>query len=495
MFKRTLMTAALGTVFAGAAFAAPEQVVTVETVQTAPATPVVVATAQPPAAVAMARPAAPAVVDVPMVRDLNTPSKPADKTLRCTEKDDVDMCINKVYQNFMKENGWPLSGKDKKGKTYYFGSAPVMFAKTNAAYGKTLSLAYTEAYMRAVTEFSRSMVLNTSNEVIQSAFADSSTNAREFPTLEGTGRSDWESLYTKMLKLGQAKLDKALRELGVDPSKWDAVDPDQRKKLLENAVINKSTERTSLALGGINVVGNFVHEAADGQAAVGVVIAYSPAIEGVAQSLAMGQKPAIQAVGQPLDQQIPTDAEQLVDMYGPRLMIDDQGPVIVAFSFWSPEQGPANFKSRYREAAFRQAETEASAQIARFLSLSFSGELETEKGGTSGLDVVKSGKDGSIADKTVSQITDRMSERNVARTSARLTGLQTVRRWIGQTPDGHELVGVVKSYSFGNIEYAKSVTEKNRPQQSQPQPQTQDASPEYKASTRQGSVKSAIDVF
>ena len=126
-------------------------------------------------------------------------------------------------------------------------------------------------------------------------FLDASTNARDFPTItEDGGRSDLEALWLKISKYTQARLDKGLRELGVDPSQYNAVDPDQKKKIFEDALTNKSIERTSIALGGINVVGNFVHEGETSH--VGVVIAYSPSIEGLAQSLRMGKKPAIQAV-------------------------------------------------------------------------------------------------------------------------------------------------------------------------------------------------------
>lgn len=480
------LAAAIAACFAGAALAAPE---IVETVKTAP---------EPaPVVVAVAEPAAPAVVDANMVRDLNTPSKEAapDAVKGCTKKN--AQCVRDMYQAFMDANGWPVSGKDAKGKSYYFGTASVSFPKTNAAYGKSLALAYNEAYLNAINEFSRTMVLETANQLASSAFADSSSDARSFPRVEDNGgKSQWEALYDKVMALSQGKLDQGLRSLGINPEQFNAVPPDERKKLLENTLVNKSTEHTYMALGGINVVGNFVHEAANGTADVGVAIAYSPSIEGVAQSLRMGKRPAIKAVGQSLDVQIPKDPALLADMYGPRLMIDEQGPVIVSFAFWMPEKAPERFQGRMEEAAFRQAETEANAQIARFLSVSFSGELTTEAGQTVGQDAVKSGKDGSITDQTTEVITDRFSEKNVARSQAKLKGVKTVRRWNFTTPEGLDLVGVVKAYSFGNIEYANSITDKGTAaSDAEPQQKTAPEAPAGTSSSRQGSVKSAIDVF
>lgn len=482
MIKQKL-AAAIAACFAGAALAAPE---VIETVKTAPEPAPVVAAA--------AEPAAPAVVDANMVRDLNTPAKEAapDAEKGCTKKN--LQCVRDMYQAFMDANGWPVSGKDAKGKSYFLGTATVSFPKTNAAYGKSLALAYNEAYLNAIREFSRTKSLETANDIISSAFADNSSDARSFPKVEDNGgKSQWEALYDKVMALSQGKLDQGLRSLGINPEQFNAVPPDERKKLIENTIINKTTERTFMSLGGINVVGNFVHEAADGTAA-GVAIVYSPSIEGVAQSLRMGKKPAIKAVGQSLDIQIPKDPALLADMYGPRLMIDEQGPVIVSFAFWMPEKAPESFQGRMEEAAFRQAETEANAQIARFLSVSFSGELTTEAGQTVVKDAVKSGKDGSVSEQTTAVITERFSEKNVARSQAKLTGVKTVRRWSFTTPEGLDLVGVVKAYSFGNIEYARSITDQGTAAPAADS-QAASAAPTGTPSSRQGSVKSAIDVF
>ena len=478
MLKKTMTAIAVSSLFVGVAMAAPQTVVTVETVAPAPATE--------PA------PAVVATVDVPMVKDLNTPAKKVESNAAqgCTDGDD---CIKQTYQAFMRKNGWPMSGKDAKGKSFYFGSASVDVSRTNADYGKYLSLAYTQAYMKAVNTFSRKINVDVQNEVLTKAFLDASTNARDFPTLtEEGGRSDIEALWLKVSKFTQARLDKGLRELGVDPKQFDAVDPDQKKKIFEDALTNKTIERTSIALGGINVVGNFVHEGETSQ--VGVVIAYSPSIEGLAQSLRMGKKPAIQAVGQPLDVQIPLDGKVLMDMYGPRLMIDENGPAIVSFAFWSPEPAPTpQLRSRYRELAMNQARSEATAQIARFLMLSYSANSEAIKGKASSIDAVKSGKDGSVTDKIANAITDITSEDSIARTSATLTGLNTVREWKANLDSGTELVGAVMSYSFADIQYVKSITGQQATQEATPSQPQQPV--DFGTSTRESTIKSSIDVF
>ena len=44
-----------------------------------------------------------------------------------------------------------------------------------------------------------------------------------------------------------------------------------------------------------------------------------------------------------------------------------------------------------------------------------------------------------------------------ARTSSYLQGAQILQEWIYETPEGHEVVGVIMTYSFDNIQNAKSV--------------------------------------
>lgn len=478
MTKLKLMAAAMASLFVTVASAEAPQVVAVES-PASPA-PVVVATAQPSQS---------ATVTPEIVRELNTPSKAAEPV----KEEDPEDAIDQWYQNFMAKNGWPTYGSDARGKSYYLGKAPVLLSSSHADYGRALSMAYTKAYMNAVDNFSRSLVVEVTNSIESKLFSDNSTNKTDMTDpKDGSGRGELESLFVKLTKLAGAKLDEALRELGVDPAEFNAAPPDQKKVLFSNAIVQKSKERTRLALGGINVVGNIAHHTAKGSY-VALVIAYSPAIEGVAQSLREGKRPAIAAVGEPLAKQIPYDPKLLSTMYGPHLMIDDQGPVIVSYAFWSPDQGNEQMRSRLRDLAYKQARSEATAQIARFLSLSYSSESESERGEEEKQTLTKSGKDGTLSDAISRVIIDRMSEQSVAKTQGRLVGLRTLHQWKDVDPMGHELVGVVLAYSFAGMDYARNVTSPHRAEPNATKaPGT--AKPQGSVTT-EGQIKSAIDQF
>ena len=156
MQNKTLTALAVSYLFIGVAMAAPQTVVTVQTATASTATqdsPTVVAT-----------------VDAPMVRDLNTPAKKIEPGVaKGSRTARIASC--RPTQAFMRKNGWPMSGMDAKGKSFYFGSAQVDVPRTHADYGKYLALAYTQAYMKAVNTFSRKINVDVQNEVLTKDFS------------------------------------------------------------------------------------------------------------------------------------------------------------------------------------------------------------------------------------------------------------------------------------------------------------------------------------
>ena len=103
--------------------------------------------------------------------------------------------------------------------------------------------------------------------------------------------------------------------------------------------------------------------------AVGVIIVYSPKIESVADAFKMGKKPAMLQLGKPLKELLPLDNnEKLYNMLGSRLLIDDNGPVLVAFGQWanSSVSEDDTLLAEYRDAAFEQARDIAYKEIFNF---------------------------------------------------------------------------------------------------------------------------------
>ena len=179
-------------------------------------------------------------------------------------------------------------------------------------------------------------------------------------------------------------------------------------------------------------------------------------------------------------------------------MIDNQGPVIVSFGLWSSSYkgGDEDFAADAVESAFRQADSDATAQIARFMNLSFNSEQTTERGDSKERFMERDAETGDAGvQKTERIITDRVSSQSVARAQANLMGLETVHEWTYDTPDGHTLVGVVKAYRFSGIERAREILEGPQEEPQAEEPAAQEPAREFQNSNRRGSVESSLDVF
>ena len=225
-------------------------------------------------------------------------------------------------------------------------------------------------------------------------------------------------------------------------------------------------------------------------------------MQALAQALRAGQKPAIQAVGKPLEEQIMLDSpEKLAEIYGPRLLIDDQGPVVVSFGLWSSSYngGNANMAARYEEAAMRQANLDALSQIARFLNVGFSSEENSESGMVDQMSVVKDEDTGRAGPDLIEQlIIDRLNTKNVLKAQEYLQGVKTVREWTYKTENGHLLVGVIKAYRFADMNDAKQFQEKAnkfKPNVAEKGVRKSNPTEPSEAFSRRSSVETNLDVF
>ncbi len=372
------------------------------------------------------------------------------KTVQRPEVELVSDINNYINTNKLKTNG----------RQIFYGIVRINKEISHPDYARYRVLAYEEAYLQALSKFFRSVAITYKSETLQKVFVDNSSNREDFDKELASEQSSFVSLIDKIMALTGAKLDAALKELGIDPVQFNASPADQKKVLLSNQMVTKSVQRFSKSLGGITTIQTFFRNNEEGFGAVGVIIVYSPKIESVADAFKMGKKPAMLQLGKPLKELLPLDNnEKLYNMLGSRLLIDDNGPVLVAFGQWanSSVSEDDTLLAEYRDAAFEQARDIAYKEISTFLNQSFTSEIETERGKILEEYVVKEGKTGMIEKAKEEALIDKMYKQAQARTSSYLQGAQILQEWIYGTPEGHEVVGVIMTYSFDNIQNAKSV--------------------------------------
>lgn len=420
--------------------------------------------------------------------DLANPEK-----VHVDQEQDPNTMVDQMITGFLSKHDLVLGrNPNKKGKHIYTSIEGVRVPVTHPDFAKFRVTAYDRAYEAALNDFISAQGVRSATEAFSSFFNDNSTDAENFEQELSSGRSSMEALMEKAIALGDAKLSVLLKELGVDPGQYNAMEPDQKKTLLQDSFTKKIITEVGKSLGGVTVVQTFFAEAESGYAAVGVVLCYSPSIEGIAEAFRSGQKPAIAQTGRPLHEILPLDdPAKLYDMLGTRLLLDENGPVVVAFGQWSNSyQGSdQSLLAEYRNAAYGQAESNANSELSSFLNQSFTARTENEQGELLERVRILSGETGLPDDKNSKVDRDRSRASARRTTSAYLTGAVKLKQWRYMTPQGHEVVGVVKAYSFASMEEAKKALKKDSSESQQKVPG--DLNP----SAREGAVTMDFDTF
>ncbi|MCD8339279.1 MAG: hypothetical protein LUC43_03635, partial [Burkholderiales bacterium] len=435
---------------------------------------------------------------VPMGNEVKKDGSEATKDGDEAKKEPVhEVSANQAVQDqiteYLEGIGYRTGAGNPQGKVIFDGVVDVSKNVSSAEFGKSLPLAFQSAYLQALTKFAQFLGEQVTSDIAEHEYFDNSTDARQFDEeVASKGVSKFEAIMDKVMTLGEAELDNKLQKLGVDPQEYSSRPPDQKKQIAVNTLVNKVKTATSQKLGGVTILNNFESTAPDGTAAVGVVLMYSDNTKNVADSLRSGLKPAINAVGKPLEDTLPLqDPMKLSQMWGPRLLVDDQGPVVVAFGLWSSSYKGSDKRSQSNAmtAARRQADDLARAQIVQFLDLTVTATSQTEKGESATAYAVKDSQTGMIRDVSDEIIKDITDATRQATSRARLSGVRTVKNWEFTDPEGHTYVGTILAYSYGGIDSAASIrAAANRRAGMQQSQDDQDNSKHRTGSSSSGSV-------
>lgn len=396
--------------------------------------------------------------------------------------------VRELYDAYMQENG--LREGANGDRHFCFATRAVNQPATSPDFGKSRVMAFEQAYHDALKQFVKSVSVSVKTEVARDLFANTSTNAGAFEEELSQGKSPLNAMIDKAVALGDAFLSSKLAEYGGDPEKYKASSPDQKKVLLRDVFTRRIVEQSSKRLGGVTPIQTFIGDGGNGQQSVGVLILYSPKLEAIAQSLAREQKPRIEKQGPPLTESVPLNSpEKLYDLLGVRVLFDENGPVIVSYGQWSSSYSGSDerLQERHRNIAFDKASSLAAAQLSEFLNTSFSTLEKSESGELIEQAKVKRGDDNIIEDINTDGLIDIRAEQSRRKSSALLRGASTLKRWVHATPEGHEIVGVIQTYSFAGIEASKKTFRK--PQDSGKATATPSGTPSGRKSVDQMNTK------
>lgn len=365
-------------------------------------------------------------------------------------KDITPKSLNDFFDEFAEEHNIAY-GEDNTGKVFFSGRATVALPATDPSFAKALNLAFDNAMLNMQAEFVRNAFGRQSTELKQKLFSDDSTNAREFEKLPAEGK--FTQLLDKITTLTGAKLDSALQELGVDTQ---GLTEERKKVLFADSLVQKiSTSAFGNMQGLVPVQTSMTQVSADNYE-VGVIAVMSSKTRQVANDMRQKRNSLITGKGRAIKDILPTSNEGYISEHGIRMVYNEAGaPVIISYGQWSYQpDSDAYMNNRKKEVASDQATARADSAVSAFINSSIQFKRSSESSAEIERSITETvnGSDTSLSEKTAKEIIDITNKEMTSHSEMNLRGLRTVKRWDAKDANGVDYVGVVRMYSYANVE-------------------------------------------
>lgn len=393
---------------------------------------------------------------------------PAAATATAVPGDAADpaLSIEEQMEAFVRTGGY--AEREARGEiAVLMGTAIVDVPSTNPQFIGQRSMAFQAAMVQAQSEY----VLKQNVQITVQTVSDMFKAAdREPPPYVATDRDPTKlaELVRKLVALRTGQIEKALKELNIDPADYERASEPQRYTQMRAALTTKTTEKAFGELVGLMPVQTFEKPIGGDAYKIGVVAIVSPRMKDLAQRVLKdrGRFDPEPARASRLSDLV-ADKTRLVRDFGVRWRYDDAGlPVLVSFYQWTNEykgQDPITAE-RYREIAFKQAEQGADAQIALFLKGSLNVVRVSETSRQS-LEAADRNPDGYVAQQAeVRKLLDGFQQTIRSDASVTITGLVTLSRWTGTHPEtGAPIVGAVRMWSAAGEQAARNLRDGRPP--------------------------------
>lgn len=381
-------------------------------------------------------------------------------------------------------------GIAENGRVFFHGSATVNLPSTDPDFAKALNIAFDKAALAMQAEFVRDAFGKQSSEIVQRMFSDESSNAREFESLPAEGR--FAQLFDKVVNLTGAKLDNALKDLGVEPQD---LTQERKKELAVNSIIEQISETAFGNIQGLVPVQSSMAELGDNYYEVGVIAVMSPKTKQIANDMRQKRASLITGKGQPLQAVLPENNDDYMSEHGIRLVYNENGaPVIISYGQWSYEaDGNPATNNRKKNIAIRQATSRADAAVSAFINTAVQMQMSNRTGEiiTNKITETRRGSDITLNETEANDIIDIINEDITARSKMTLRGLGTLKNWSAKDANGVEYVGAVRYYSHDNVLNVNKMIEPAKTQRNKAQP----AAKSSQSVTRKSRMVNDLDDF
>ncbi len=246
---------------------------------------------------------------------------------KCTVE---EKSVQDMIDEYLAAKGWVAGENTKAGKKFFVatGTGVIQAPRSKpASYVGSRVNAFNKAMLEAKKNMVEYLGIAIESETERS-YTEGDFNAGKE---DASDAEDPNSLSYKVKSLIHAKLDKALREEGVDP---DAANKEAAakaaKKLLASEQYSKMVRTAAQAqVVGLQAVCTFEGSPASDKGEIGVVAIWSPKLQQMATSIATGTPVAKAKAKAPIRQQIATDPGALLSTFGVQQKIDEAGDLVL----------------------------------------------------------------------------------------------------------------------------------------------------------------------
>jgi hypothetical protein len=375
---------------------------------------------------------------------------------------DVRSNIEDLIRDYIEQKG--LADREQRGEIAVLqGFGVVKVPANNPDWVKYRSLAYEQALKDAKAHWISQQNQTLTSSLISRVYQAANQDPPPYRNDDLFKSAKLAEVVSKMEALGTGYLDQALRDLGIDPAKYEKIPPAQRYIQLSDELRKVVTTRSVGDLVGLTVFQTFEGHDGKGNHQIGLVAVVSPKMKSFAQSVLRlrGNFPADKAKAQDLGVLV-KNKEALLQDFGTRWIYDQNGlPALVSFYQWglAASGNDPVLGAQTRDLAVKKATELADAQIAEWLAASATLTTKSETGERSEKAVDRA-IDGYVSQLSPSTtLIDGLDEIFEQRAHvAHLTGLKTLTTWAMKHPLSNQMVvGVVRIWSAASESATRSV--------------------------------------
>lgn len=342
--------------------------------------------------------------------------------------------VQDMVEEYLNAKGYSEGENAKSGKSFYVavGYGVIQAPLENRGYADSRVNAYNKAMLDAKSKMAEYLGIAIRTET-EHDYAEGNFGGNE------AAEQDESSITAKLKRLIVAKIDKALREEGLDPDKAEreALERAAKKQLNSDFYKKVISTAAKAEITGMQVMCSFEGVPAGGKGQIGVVAIWSPKLQAMAQSISRGTKLPAGVGKRPIKDQIPNDKKVLLSTFGVQQKIDEDGNlVLVAFG----QAGAVSESPQSANAARNKAKMQAMAAIREF-----AGETVAVTTDAMNAESVEEFENAAASYEDVSAYSQKIKA--VAET-LKISGIATVKNWESKHPlTGRMVYGTVCSWS------------------------------------------------